>query len=334
MPPATHPLTLTGERTLPGIAHERYWFARHLVAYRYAVACWPGAWSGAVGAAWRRAATVLDAGCGEGYGADLLRDLARGRACVALDYDAAAIAHVGRAYPGVRAGPRQPGRAARCAPASCDGGGQPADRRARVGPAGVPGRVRARPAPRRACSRCPRRTGSPFRDRRAATRSTRASWTPPSCARWSRPLATGPAILGVHHGPRVRGVRAGVRRPGRGSARRTGRPLGRRARRVRRRRPPGRLRRRRGRCRAPPRRARWTCSRPPCAHDPTAHERGGGRHLLRRPAHAPALARAPRQLAGRRGVAVPGVGRGVPARRRGAGAAGGSAAGATCSRSR
>jgi SAM-dependent methyltransferase len=80
-------LALTGERTVPGIARENYWFRRHLVVYE-AVAP-------------RCRGVVLEAGCGEGYGADLL---AGGAARVlALDYDAQAIAHVGRRYPGVAA---------------------------------------------------------------------------------------------------------------------------------------------------------------------------------------------------------------------------------------
>src|SRR4051794_37181001 len=45
-------LTLTGERTLPGIATENYWFRRHEVAY---------AWL----APWCTGARVVDAGCGE-----------------------------------------------------------------------------------------------------------------------------------------------------------------------------------------------------------------------------------------------------------------------------
>jgi len=91
------PLTITGERTLPGIAHEQYWFARHLVAYRYA--------ANALGAHLAQRgpagpAPVLDAGCGEGYGADLLRrELAAH--VVALDYDPTTVAHVRREYDGV-----------------------------------------------------------------------------------------------------------------------------------------------------------------------------------------------------------------------------------------
>ena len=78
-PPAPA-LTLTGERTLPGIADEAYWFTRHVVAYRLA-------------ATRARGAVVLDAGCGEGYGADLLRRAGADRV-VAIDNDRAVVAHV------------------------------------------------------------------------------------------------------------------------------------------------------------------------------------------------------------------------------------------------
>lgn len=81
-------LTLTGERTLPGIAAENYWFRRHEVAY---------AWL----APWCLGARVLDAGCGEGYGAAALRRVASG--VVAFDYDAAVVAHVGGTYAGIAA---------------------------------------------------------------------------------------------------------------------------------------------------------------------------------------------------------------------------------------
>jgi 2-polyprenyl-3-methyl-5-hydroxy-6-metoxy-1,4-benzoquinol methylase len=58
-PAGVPPLQLTGERTLPDIPEENYWFRRHLVVYE---------WIG------RRVAgqRVIDMACGEGYGADLL----------------------------------------------------------------------------------------------------------------------------------------------------------------------------------------------------------------------------------------------------------------------
>lgn len=79
-------MVITGERTVPGIWHENYWFRRHEVVYELV--------AGLVGGL-----EVLEAGCGEGYGADLLR---RHAARVhALDYDEYAVDHVRRAYPDV-----------------------------------------------------------------------------------------------------------------------------------------------------------------------------------------------------------------------------------------
>jgi len=78
---------LTGERTVPGIARENYWFRRHQVVYE--------------ALAPRCRGVVLEAGCGEGYGADLLAGGAT--RVLALDYDAAVIGHVGRRYPRVTA---------------------------------------------------------------------------------------------------------------------------------------------------------------------------------------------------------------------------------------
>ncbi len=78
------PLTLTGERTLPGIAAENYWFRRHEAAYR---ALLP----------WIRGAVVLEAGAGEGYGAAMVAGLAR--RVLAVDYDEAASRHAGASYP-------------------------------------------------------------------------------------------------------------------------------------------------------------------------------------------------------------------------------------------
>jgi SAM-dependent methyltransferase len=80
-------LELTGERTLPGIAAENYWFRRHEAAYTALLPFCQGA-------------TVLEAGCGEGYGADRIAGVAR--CVVGVDYDAATVAHVAAAYPRVR----------------------------------------------------------------------------------------------------------------------------------------------------------------------------------------------------------------------------------------
>ena len=81
-------LPLTGERTVPGIAEENYWFRRHEAAYlRLVPHC--------------RDAVVLEAGCGEGFGAQLLTSVAR--RVVALDYDTLTVAHVAARYPAVAA---------------------------------------------------------------------------------------------------------------------------------------------------------------------------------------------------------------------------------------
>ncbi len=58
-PPGVPPLELTGERTLPDVPAENYWYRRHLAVYEWIAA---------------RVArgVVLDMACGEGYGADVL----------------------------------------------------------------------------------------------------------------------------------------------------------------------------------------------------------------------------------------------------------------------
>ncbi|MGH2979452.1 MAG: class I SAM-dependent methyltransferase [Solirubrobacterales bacterium] len=53
------PLELTGERTLPDVPEENYWYRRHLAVYR-----WIAARCGGL--------RVVDMACGEGYGAALL----------------------------------------------------------------------------------------------------------------------------------------------------------------------------------------------------------------------------------------------------------------------
>ena len=88
----SHPLPLTGERTLPGVPGEEYWFARHEAAYSWVSAGLRERLQGSV---------VIEAGSGEGYGAQILRE-AGARAVVALEYDAAAAGHSGAAYPDVR----------------------------------------------------------------------------------------------------------------------------------------------------------------------------------------------------------------------------------------
>jgi SAM-dependent methyltransferase len=82
-------LPLTGERTMPGIAAENYWFRRHEIVYR-----WVCQRLLDTATSWRR---VLDAGCGEGYGAAMLGRRTNA-AVTGLDYDGAAARHARRTY--------------------------------------------------------------------------------------------------------------------------------------------------------------------------------------------------------------------------------------------
>jgi SAM-dependent methyltransferase len=78
------PLPLTGERTVPGIPEENYWFRRHEAVYQALRDRCAGA-------------LVLEAGCGEGYGAGMLAEVAAG--VLALDLDPVTTAHAARRYP-------------------------------------------------------------------------------------------------------------------------------------------------------------------------------------------------------------------------------------------
>jgi len=58
-PDGVPPLELTGERTLPDVPEENYWFRRHLAVYEWIAARVSGL-------------RVIDMACGEGYGSDVL----------------------------------------------------------------------------------------------------------------------------------------------------------------------------------------------------------------------------------------------------------------------
>ena len=58
-PAGVPPLELTGERTLPDVPAENYWFRRHLIVYEWIAARVAGQ-------------RVIDMACGEGFGSDLL----------------------------------------------------------------------------------------------------------------------------------------------------------------------------------------------------------------------------------------------------------------------
>ncbi|HVP01116.1 MAG TPA: methyltransferase domain-containing protein [Solirubrobacteraceae bacterium] len=88
-PEGVPPLELTGERTLPDIPQENYWFRRHAAVYE-----------------WIRTRVggqrVVDMACGEGYGTDILARTAA--SAVGVDANADAFAHARAKYerPGVR----------------------------------------------------------------------------------------------------------------------------------------------------------------------------------------------------------------------------------------
>ncbi|TPG19839.1 class I SAM-dependent methyltransferase [Pedococcus bigeumensis] len=84
-------MTITGERTIPGIAAENYWFRRHEAGY----AAVPG-WVPTT------PRVVLDAGCGEGYAAGLLREAWPDLCVVGVDYDSATTSHAARTHGGER----------------------------------------------------------------------------------------------------------------------------------------------------------------------------------------------------------------------------------------
>ena len=58
-PEGVPPLALTGERTLPDVPEENYWFRRHQAVYEWIAARVAGE-------------RVIDMACGEGYGSDVL----------------------------------------------------------------------------------------------------------------------------------------------------------------------------------------------------------------------------------------------------------------------
>jgi 2-polyprenyl-3-methyl-5-hydroxy-6-metoxy-1,4-benzoquinol methylase len=88
-PAGVPPLSLTGERTLPDVPAENYWYRRHLVVYRWiAERC--------------RGLEVVDMACGEGYGSSVLAE--RAARVTGVDANPEAFEHARIKYtrPGVR----------------------------------------------------------------------------------------------------------------------------------------------------------------------------------------------------------------------------------------
>jgi SAM-dependent methyltransferase len=88
-PEGVPPLSLTGERTLPDVPAENYWFRRHLAVYE-----WIAERCGGL--------DVVDMACGEGYGVDVLAR--RARRVTGVDANPEAYEHARLKYsrPGVR----------------------------------------------------------------------------------------------------------------------------------------------------------------------------------------------------------------------------------------
>lgn len=88
-PEGVPPLELTGERTLPDVPEENYWYRRHLVVYEWIAARTAGL-------------RVVDMACGEGYGSEVLSRAAR--SVVGVDANPEAHEHARLRYrrPNVR----------------------------------------------------------------------------------------------------------------------------------------------------------------------------------------------------------------------------------------
>jgi SAM-dependent methyltransferase len=82
-PPGVPPLSLTGERTLPDVPAENYWFRRHLAVYEWI-------------AERVRGKRVLDMACGEGYGSKTLSR--RAAVVVGVDANPEAFEHASLKY--------------------------------------------------------------------------------------------------------------------------------------------------------------------------------------------------------------------------------------------
>ena len=101
-PEGVPPLELTGERTLPDVPAENYWFRRHLAVYEWvAERC--------------RGRDVVDMACGEGYGVEVLAR--RARSVTGVDANPEAHEHARLKYtrPGVRLRARPRGELRRAA---------------------------------------------------------------------------------------------------------------------------------------------------------------------------------------------------------------------------
>ncbi len=88
-PAGVPPLELTGERTLPDVPAENYWFRRHLAVYEWVAERCAGL-------------EVVDMACGEGYGSEVLARRARRVTGVEANPQAYEHARLRYSRPGVR----------------------------------------------------------------------------------------------------------------------------------------------------------------------------------------------------------------------------------------
>lgn len=86
-PDGVPPLALTGERTLPDVPEENYWYRRHLAVYEWI-------------ARRVRGLRVVDMACGEGYGSEVLSRTAA--SVVGVDANPEAFEHARLKYTGPR----------------------------------------------------------------------------------------------------------------------------------------------------------------------------------------------------------------------------------------
>ncbi len=82
-PDGVPPLELTGERTLPDLPEENYWYRRHLVVYEWIAERVAGK-------------SVVDMACGEGYGTEVLAR--RASSVIGVDANPEAYEHANAKY--------------------------------------------------------------------------------------------------------------------------------------------------------------------------------------------------------------------------------------------
>ncbi len=206
------PLPLTGERTLPGIPDERYWFERHVVAYELAAA--------RVRAGAR---AVLDAGCGEGYGLAMLADASQpATRIVGVDLEADVVTHAQATYghPGDRHRPRVEVHQAElmALPLDDDAVDLTVSFQVIEHLHDIPGYLRSlrrvtRPGGEVWIATPNRLTFTPGADTPVNPFHTREFTATELCEELTGAGYRVSALLGIHHGARLRAVEAATRRP-------------------------------------------------------------------------------------------------------------------------